>query len=207
MSSPHRLHLVPGTVVVLEGLDRCGKSTQLERLKLTIANDTAVFAHMPSGLTDFSRSLYQVLEARDRMPMSGLAKQLAHLACHAENIPALGDALKDRSVVLDRCWWSTLVYGWYTGSVPASGLSQDAFRQLVATVWAPITPTVVFLFLHPLEDDDNNDPAVTQGYLELAEAHACHTVLVPRGSIQDTEHFIRAELSRRGIVTEMSSLT
>jgi dTMP kinase len=207
MTDSDRFRLAPGTIAVLEGLDRTGKSTQLERLKEKFAGDRVAFAHMPSGLTGFSRSVYEVLESSAVHPTSGLAKQLAHLACHAENMPTLVDALTDGSLVLDRCWWSTVVYGWCAGSVPDSGMSEDTFRHIIATVWAPVTPTIVFLFLHPLQDDDNNDPAVTEGYRLLANEHPSLTVLVPSGSIQDTERFILAELRRRGLVTEMSSPT
>ena len=203
MSSVHRMRLRQGTVVVLEGLDCAGKSTQIERLKDTIASGSAMFAHVPSGLTDFSRSIYQILETKSLEPRSGLAKQLAHLACHAENMPALTEAVTHGGLVLDRCWWSTLVYGWYAGSVPESGMSEEDFRSLISTVWASLTPDVVFVFLNSRQDDDN-DPAVMEGYRALADQHPGYAVIVPEGSIEDTERLILAELSRRGLVTEMS---
>ena len=200
--------LRPGTVVVLEGLDCAGKSTQIERLKKSIASGSAMFAHVPSGLTDFSRSIYQVLETKSLEPRSGLAKQLAHLACHAENMPALTEAVTHGGLVLDRCWWSTLVYGWYAGSVSESGMSEEDFRSLISTVWAPLRPDVVFVFLDSRQeyDDDNNGPAVVEGYRALAGQYPGYAVIVPDGSIEETERLILAELSRRGLVTEMSDL-
>jgi len=107
------LRLSPGKVVVFEGLDKAGKSTQLELLKARVEAGSASFAHMPSGYTAFSRSLYQVLEHEP--PSSGLARQLAHLACHHENMRMLTDTVRSRALVLDRWWWSTVAYGWYGG--------------------------------------------------------------------------------------------
>lgn len=196
------LHLRSGNVVVLEGLDKTGKSTQIERLKATLSAESTDFAHMPSGITEFSRNVYQVLEDPDRRPRSGLAQQLAHLSCHSENIPALFEALLSKALVLDRCWWSTLVYGWYAGAVPATGMPEQTFRDLIAAVWAPITPAIVFVFLTPYEDDDNNNSAVVDGYRILLRQNPDRAVAVPPDSPERTEQFLLGELMRRGLVDE-----
>jgi dTMP kinase len=45
-----KLRLVPGTVVVFEGLNRAGKSTQLSRIVAGVGAGSTAVAHMPSGL-------------------------------------------------------------------------------------------------------------------------------------------------------------
>ena len=154
----------PGAVVVFEGLDRTGKSTQLERLRAAVGNSSTVFAHMPSGFTPFTKSVYLALEGAtaDERPTSGLAQQLAHLACHAESIRELERAVEMQSLILDRWWWSALAYGWYGGSVEQSGLSEGSFRELIKTIWAPIVPSVVFVFVEPHHVDGNNTDVTCQ---------------------------------------------
>ena len=100
--SQSKINLTRGSVHVFEGLDKAGKSTQLELLRARVATGTTLFTHMPSGITDFSRELYSLLEANP--PESGLARQLTHLASHSENIVKIIDAAGAGSLVLDR-WW------------------------------------------------------------------------------------------------------
>lgn len=191
------LRLYPGKIVVFEGLDKAGKSTQLELLKTRVEEQCACFAHMPSGCTAFSQGIYQVLE--HEKPSSGLARQLAHLACHQENMPKLTRATQSRALVLDRWWWSTMAYGWYGGDVEKAGISETAFRQLIARIWAPITASMVFLFLTPHEDDSNNVVGVAQGYRRLAADQPRVTITVPAMSPADTHEYIVTELRRAGI--------
>lgn len=48
------IRLAPGSVVVFEGLDKAGKSTQLDLLKANTSAEGTLFTHMPSGLTPFT---------------------------------------------------------------------------------------------------------------------------------------------------------
>ncbi|WP_396911353.1 MazG nucleotide pyrophosphohydrolase domain-containing protein [Mycolicibacterium sp.] len=192
-----RLVLKPGTVVVFEGLDKAGKSTQRDLLESVLDDASTTFAHMPSGFTDFSGRLYRLLETRP--PARSLARQLAHLSCHSDSIEALLDATQRGALILDRWWWSTLAYGWYANPV-AAGISQDAFRSLINQIWSPIHADVVFVFLHPHLPDDNNVQGVLAGYEALAAADPDHVVVVDPMSESDTHDFIVAELRRRGLV-------
>jgi thymidylate kinase len=73
------LLLRPGSLVVFEGLDRSGKSTQIERMsRLDWEAPGPSFTHMPSGMTELTKSIYSLTEhQRIRSP---LARQLLHLA-------------------------------------------------------------------------------------------------------------------------------
>jgi dTMP kinase len=194
--------LAPGTTVVFEGLDRTGKSTQLHLLSALLDSSLTVFAHMPSGFTQFTKRVYQALEAKDEGPNSGLAQQLAHLACHAESIAALTEAQESKTLVLDRWWWSTLAYGWYGSSVELSGLSESNFRALTQSIWNPITPAIVFVFMKPHQADQNNVDGVSRGYKALVAENTDVAVMVPPLGAHETHIFIMDELKRRGIATE-----
>lgn len=197
------LAIQPGAVVVFEGLDRTGKSTQLSRLRAVLVPESAVFAHMPRGFGRFTERVYAALEGEtvDEKPSSGLAQQLAHLACHAESIRRLTESAASSALVLDRWWWSTLAYGWYGGSVEQSGLSEASFRDLIDTIWSPIVPSVVFVFLEPHQLDSNNNEGVEAGYRALIEQHPDVAVVVHSDS-EDAVHALVVEtLLERGLAS------
>jgi dTMP kinase len=197
--SPSQINLTRGSVIVFEGLDKAGKSTQLERLRSRVSAETTLFTHMPSGLTAFSRQLYSLLE--EKPPGSGLARQLTHLASHSENISKIIGAAAAGSLVLDRWWWSTMAYGWYGGDVPSTGLSEPAFRELIDCIWAPVTASIVFLFLTPREEDPNNADGVAEGYHTLAASHPGNVAYVPALNPNDTHEFIIEALSEANLAT------
>jgi dTMP kinase len=192
-----QLILEPGAVVVFEGLDRAGKSTQLELLHHRVAPGSATFAHMPSGTATFTQELYLLLE--NHPPASGLARQLAHLACHSETMTSLVDGAASGALVLDRWWWSTIAYGWYGGAVQASGISESTFRELISVVWAPFTASIVFLFLTPRGEDPNNVSGVEDGYRELAATHPGLAVVVPDLAKGGTHDYLVDNLISAGL--------
>lgn len=196
---PSQINLTRGSVIVFEGLDKAGKSTQLELLRARVSTETTLFTHMPSGLTDFSRQLYSLLE--ENPPESALARQLTHLASHSENISKIIEAAGAGSLVLDRWWWSTMAYGWYSGDIPRIGLSESAFRELIDRIWAPVTASIVFLFLTPREEDPNNVDGVADGYRALAERHPGNVTHVPALSPDDTHTVIVEALSEANLAT------
>jgi thymidylate kinase len=194
--------LAPGSVIVFEGLDKAGKSTQVDILRSRLHPNRTTFAHMPSGFTSFSADVYAVLEDPDRRPSSGLAQQLAHLACHADNMAALRQSAATGALVLDRWWWSTLAYGWYSGAVAEAGFSESQFESLVKTVWAPIAPSVVFVFRTARERDSNNLDAVAAGYATLLRQNSELAVDIPDLTPAETTGFILDVLQTRGLVQQ-----
>lgn len=188
-----QIRVRPGALIVFEGLDKAGKSTQVDLFRRHIVPGTAAFPHMPSGDTAFTQGVYRLLE--DHPPRSGLARQLAHLSCHCENVPGILAYLDTQAVVLDRWWWSTMAYGWFSGDVPATGLSEPAFDELVRTIWGPVTASIVFLFLSAREEDPNNASGVEAGYRELARSHRAPVVSVPELTVTETHQFIIDKLS------------
>jgi hypothetical protein len=66
--------LRPGSLIVFEGLDRSGKSTQVKRLSaLDWAAPGPRFTHMPSGMTDLTSSIYSLTENRQISSPAGAA--------------------------------------------------------------------------------------------------------------------------------------
>lgn len=192
--------LKPGTLIVLEGLDKTGKSAQSEALRRVLDSSSARHVHMPSGLSAFTDETYSMLESTLRAPRSGIAKQLAHLACHAETVPSIQEALTSRAVVLDRWWWSTLAYGWYSGDVPDAGITEAGFRNLIDSIWGTLTASVLFLFDKPYEEDSNNSNPVLDGYSVLAREYQDITVRVQQGESAEVTDSIVAELRRRDLI-------
>ena len=168
-------------------------------LREAVGPEGVVFAHMPSGFVPFTRRIYDALEAMGEKPSSGLAQQLAHLACHAESIPQLLEATRSDALVLDRWWWSTLAYGWYGGSVAKSGLSEQSFRELIDAIWSPVAPSVVFVFLEPHQLDTSNTEGVAAGYRVLLDQHPDLSVVMPSETQEATHDFVVQSLLGRGL--------
>jgi len=193
------MYLRPGALVVLEGLDRTGKSTQMSALQQLRWNDPVpVFTHMPSGLTELTQAVYHLTEAKNIA--SPLARQLLHLACHAENLGPLDVTRRKRAVVLDRWWWSTLAYGWYGGQLARHGVEEELFKGLIGTVWAGHPADAVFLFTTPHERDDHNRSEVYEAYELLAAENPELTVRVPRLDPMATTAFLVSALRERRIL-------
>jgi len=195
----HALRLRPGTLVVLEGLDRTGKSTQMSALRSQRwADPVPAFAHMPSGMSALTQAVYELIEGKSIA--SPLARQLLHLACHAENLGLLRQARRERAVVLDRWWWSTVAYGWHAGHLDQHGVDKTLFRELIGTVWAGQEADVVFLFTEPHESDDHNRAEVSAAYKALAEQHHSLAVHVPKASPAATTALLLDTMRERAIL-------
>jgi dTMP kinase len=191
-----------GSVVVFEGLDKAGKSSQLDLLRDILDPSSVLFAHMPSGQRPFTRTVYDVLEDNNKRPISGLSIQLAHLSCHAESMEDLKLAVDSKALVLDRWWWSTLAYGWFGGSVEQSGISLGSFRELIDVIWSPITPALNFVFLEPHQVDSNNNEGVEVGYHSLISEYSDVSIIVPRDTTERTHKFIVGVLRERNLISD-----
>ncbi len=193
------LHLRAGSLVVFEGLDRSGKSTQIKRLSaLDWAAPTPRFTHMPSGMTDLTRNIYSLTE--NSQISSPLARQLLHIACHAENIEPIAEARVRHGLFLDRWWWSTVAYGWYGAGLAGAGLNESVFFGLIESVWSAQQAGMVFLFMTPHESDRLNRDAVRRGYAALAAEHEAIAVTMPPAGPEETTGFILASLRARELL-------
>jgi dTMP kinase len=186
-----------GAAVILEGLDKAGKTTQRNALtKVQWEGEGPLITHMPSGVSQLTQLLYEVTERQEIK--SNLARQLLHLACHAENLPALKAARMERGVVVDRWWWSTAAYGWFGGI--RREVSESAFFGTIEMVWSGFTADLVFLFSTPFQEDSHNLSSVADGYRVLAGRSRDVCVEVPRLSETATTEFILEKLDERGLL-------
>jgi len=100
------------TLIVLEGIDGCGKSTQLERLveRLRAAGREPRVLREPGG-TELGERIRAILldPATEACPIAELlGYQVARAQLvHQELKPALE---RGELVVLDRFWYSTIAY-------------------------------------------------------------------------------------------------
>ncbi|GAA4738051.1 hypothetical protein GCM10025783_05710 [Amnibacterium soli] len=194
------VHLRPGALIVFEGLDGAGKTTQLNCLRGRVRPESATYVHMPTGFSRFTQTVRTLLDDREVRPVSGLAQQLAHLACHAESQATLHEQRSRSAVVLDRWWWSTLAYGILSGVISDADMPRDAFERVVESTWAGMTADVVFLFGHVHGFDSNNSDAIAAGYETLAARYPALAVWVPDFTIEEVTDTILEELDHRHLL-------
>lgn len=208
------IHFQPGLLIVFEGLDDTGKSTQIARLSEAtytpqmgdpLFDPAPLFTHQPSGASGLGPAIYDLTEAVDWSEADPLTRQLLHLAAHNEHyehdiIPALRRA----SVMMDRCWWSTYAYG-FRGTV-RERMTKNQFLQLAQLPTQGKMPDLVFLFMkrHGKKASDaftSSDRVTAENYLELQEMYSASTVFIPTElSAAETQAFICGELYKRNYV-------
>lgn len=202
------MKLVPGKLVVFEGLDAAGKTTGLQALTGALLNKGIeaewIFpTHQPSGTSRFGAEIYQLTERNRSMP--AMSRQFLHLASHVEHyrnsiIPMLEDGV---TVLLDRCWWSTVVYGWY-GSEEVRELypTVERFCALAQTPAQHHMPDLLFYHSHTWSEDNHNTKAVRDGYVALHRMFRSYSLEVPPLSPDETVQWYLARMLDRGICKE-----
>ena len=143
-----------GALIVLEGPDGVGKSslhdalaTELERC----GHDVLRLAFPGKEVGSIGELVYRVhhddpaVGVRDIAP---LAKQALHIAAHIDAItrlitPAL---MLGRTVLLDRFWWSTWVYGLLAG---CDRRALHALIEAERAAWGKVRPSHAFLIRRP----------------------------------------------------------
>jgi dTMP kinase len=132
-----------GTLIVFEGIDGCGKSTQAELLAQRLAAKGLPhrFVREP-GTTAVAEAVRQILLHAVENPLSPETEMFLYLAARADLyrhlvLPAL-DA--GETVVSDRCFWSTVAY-----QGAGLGLGVERARELCLLATAHREPDLVFL--------------------------------------------------------------
>lgn len=140
----------PGELFVFEGPDGVGKSELSQRfVALLKARGVQVQLLTFPGKEDgtLGKVVYELHHDPGRFGLNGVAPasvQLLHIAAHLDAIertilPALRAGT---TIVLDRFWWSTKVYGL------ASGISRKTLDAMIAVelaAWGAVKPTRLFL--------------------------------------------------------------
>ena len=138
------------TLYVFEGVDGTGKSELSRRFADHLRSEGVDCVHLAfpgrvkGTLGKHIYDLHHDPEKYDVRSMHPVAKQALHVAAHIDAIentirPAL---VAGKTVVLDRFWWSTLVYGLVDG---ADKNVLDALLTLELAAWQQIKPTATFM--------------------------------------------------------------
>ena len=159
-----------GKLVVFEGIDNVGKPTIVSILneRLDNADQTVSVLSFP-GKEDktLGQWVYEfhhsgIAESTDKTSL-----QLLHIAAHIDCItkqltPRLAAG---EIVILDRFWWSTLVYG-LVDEVSVDHL--NAMINLEAQVWGSQNPDCLFLIRREETENQPGSNRLTQEYKKLA---------------------------------------
>jgi dTMP kinase len=194
-----------GKLYVFEGPDGVGKSTLADWFAshLRESGIRCILLSFPGKETGtLGKHVYELHHDLARFEIKTLAPaslQLLHVAAHTDAIenrikPLLADGT---TVVLDRFWWSTFVYGLVAG---ASRSVLDRMVALERTVWDPVQPDRLFLVTRsePLRSEPAELwPRWHEGYLRLGdEEQKNHSVvIVPNESLPDAKSRILECLS------------
>jgi dTMP kinase len=145
-----------GTLIVFEGIDGSGKSTQIARLEAALAKFRQVDRLREPGGTVVGEKIRELLANPDHTEMTARAELLLFMAARAQLAEEkIGPALRGgRVVLLDRYYHSTAAY-----QGGASGLGVGKVLDLVETLRFPKPDLVILLDLDPAEAAKRTDRA------------------------------------------------
>lgn len=131
-----------GLFITFEGIDGCGKSTQLNMLKYYLENqgEKLMIVREPGG-TDIGEKIREVLLSKKSMGMCSITELFLFEAARAQiTEEKIKPALEEGTIVIcDRFFDSTFAYQGY-----ARGLGEDMVRSLNNIATAGLAPDITF---------------------------------------------------------------
>lgn len=205
-----------GIFITLEGIDGCGKTTQLERLDRYLRGRSRrpVITCEPGG-TEIGEKIRQVILDIRHQRMHAVTEMLLYAADRSQHVRELLRPLLDRGEVIlcDRYADSTRAY-----QGVARGLDAALIEQLIAIATGGLTPDLTLLFDLPVETaavrrharvnggtgaaDDRLDAErrefhqrVRQGFLDLAAAEPSRFAVIDASrSVEETWNQVKAAI-------------
>lgn len=171
-----------GRLIVFEGADGAGKTTLSKSVgkALALTGELCEWhsfpGRVPGTIGELVYALHHEPASRGLVRLTPSGLQALHIAAHLDAIESifLPFLRAGGSLVLDRFWWSTWVYGVTTG------VSESLLKSLLAaeaTAWAGFRPRAVFLVTRDrsLRSDGHRDWEALNGvYRDLAEMERKH---------------------------------
>lgn len=161
-----------GKLIVFEGPDGIGKTTLANRLVSELKTLGYICTYFsfpgrePGTLGNHVYELHHNKKKFNLETISAESLQLLHIAAHIDCIsnriiPTLQSGV---NVILDRFWWSTVVYG------ACQGLSETYLKDILNIEehkWQNILPTILFLIKRSLPINISAD----DGWLKIRERY------------------------------------
>lgn len=194
-----------GKLIIFEGPDGVGKTTLIQNTSDFLSESNIPFLSLsfpgktPGTLGNLIDRVHHSPSELDVKQITPLAVQALHIAAHLDAIetrikPALNEGI---AVLLDRTWWSTLVYGKVTK------VNESVLMKLIEAeelCWGEITPAKVFLVQRAsafrAEHNEETFNALSRLYEEVASAQEVRhpVVRLSNDDLQITTDIIRAEI-------------
>lgn len=186
-----------GRFYVFEGPDGAGKSSLVERLleRLKVQQRDCVALSFPGRdegtLGSLVYKLHHKPECLGITSVNPMSLQLLHIAAHVDAIEGviLPHLCSGRTVILDRFWWSTWVYG------KASGVSETALNNMIGVElerWGNTLPDTLFM-------------VTGQGSRRSGESRGAwdkHLALYRELASREAERYPVVEVSNQGTIEE-----
>jgi thymidylate kinase len=139
-----------GHLVVFEGADGVGKSASADHFQTWLAEsgvDSELLSFPGKKEGTLGKLVYELHACPEQFHVSGLTPaslQALHIAAHLDAIEKwIAPSVQlGKTVILDRFWWSTYVYG------IVSGVDYEVLQRMIATekaAWGGLKPTTLFL--------------------------------------------------------------
>jgi len=189
-----------GLFISFEGIDGCGKSTQVQKLAEKLQQDTFnVLTLRDPGGSAISELIRKILLEKNNTTMTAMTELLLYEAARAQIVEEkIYPALKEKDVVIiDRFYDSTLAYQGYGRALDLEKVKQ---ANLLAT--AGLTPDLTFFIdisyeeslrrkhKHEFDRLENEDEdffnRVRNGYLEMAKAQPKRIKVIDGGRSEES---------------------
>ena len=166
------LNIANGDLFVFEGPDGTGKTTLSKEFSVylkSIGKKCGYFSFPGNNSGTLGKHIYEIHHELSEVGITSInptSLQLLHVASHIDAIESeiLPELRAGNSIVLDRFWWSTIVYG------SVYGANSDSLNKLIEiekTHWAEFQPACIFY----LKRQNTLKPSAIAHWDELLEAY------------------------------------
>lgn len=161
-----------GKLYVFEGPDGTGKTTLSKDFSdylNSIGKKNSYFSFPGNSSGTLGKHIYEIHHELSEAGITAInptSLQMLHVASHIDAIESeiLPELRAGNSIVLDRFWWSTIVYGSVYG---ANSESLNKLIEIEKTHWAEFQPACIFY----LKRQNTLKPSSVTRWDELLEAY------------------------------------